>query len=84
LVLVVKKQFTSDYAFRAQDKIKGLFRGKAFDMDGMLNNDGAFGFGFIIVDRDIEATKRGIGRGYSWLIAEEPRGSSGSFAFRHL
>jgi hypothetical protein len=61
LVLVVKEQFTSDYAFRAQDKVKGLFGRKAFDMHSMLNNDGAFGFGFIIVDRDIEATKRVVG-----------------------
>jgi hypothetical protein len=61
LVLVVKKQFTSDYAFRAQDKVKGLFGGKALDMDGMLYNDGAFGFGFVVIDRNIEAAKRGIG-----------------------
>jgi hypothetical protein len=84
LILVVRKQFTCNYAFRTQEKIKCLFGGKAFDVNDMLDNNGAFSFGFIKIDRDIEATIRGIGRGYSRFVAEEPRGSSGSFAFGHV
>ena len=50
MVLIVKKQFTSDYALRTQDEVKGLFGGEAIDMNCMLNYNGAFSLGFIVID----------------------------------
>lgn len=61
MVLIVKIQFTRDYAFRSQDKVKSLFGGEALKVHSMLDDNRAFRFGFIVVDRDIEAAKDIVG-----------------------
>lgn len=61
MVLIVKIQFTCDYAFRSQDKIKSLFGREAFKVHSMLDDNRAFGFELVVVDRDIEATKGIVG-----------------------
>lgn len=50
MVLIVRVQFARDYAFGSQDKVKGLSGGETFKVHGMLDDNGAFGFGFIVDD----------------------------------